>query len=594
MNDVKTFISIAKKIFIILDKKQKKQVLFVLGIIIIAAGFEMLGISCILPFVQAVSNPSGIEDKAYIKIIIGIFGITDSKQLLLIIGVGIIIVYLIKNLVLTFSSFVQIKFKTKLYINLSTLLMQSYMQQSYEFFTNANSAEILNGISVDASTVHNIVELMMKMVAELFTAIFIGIFMLHTDAFMALGIMFIVAFCCLLIMCLIKKEISKAGIASRAANMESNKRILQSIQGIRDILLKRKTSFFMRTFIEAREKDGSARVLYGFLSILPERIIEFFCVGGIISIVLIRIAIGADMSSFISSLAIFAVSAFRIMPSISRISGYLSGVIFARPGLEAAYTNICAAKAYTKEQSEELESGELQKNLEFHREIIVSRCTWNYESGSIPVLDEADMIIKRTDCIGIIGESGSGKSTLINMLLGLYKPKSGRITMDGYDIFRIPDAWSRIMGYVPQNVYLLDDTIRANVAFGYAKEEIDDKRVWKALEQANLSTYIKTLSNGLDTRVGEMGVKLSGGQRQRIAIARALYDDPDVLILDEATSALDNETEQSIMEAINRFNRVKTVIMVAHRLTTLKDCNRIYEVRNGKIIERADFKQKEG
>jgi ABC-type bacteriocin/lantibiotic exporter with double-glycine peptidase domain len=255
-----------------------------------------------------------------------------------------------------------------------------------------------------------------------------------------------------------------------------------------------------------------------------------------------------------------------------------------RPSLEAAYDNLLEADRYQKEIAE-LENKDVIK-LTFDSEIKVNSISWRYQDNLPLVLENLDLDIKKGESVALIGESGAGKSTLADILLGLLKPEKGTVTVDGTDIYTIQSSWSRMIGYVPQIVFLIDDTIRKNIAFGIPDDEIDDNKVWQAIEQAQLTATVNSMEKGLDSIVGERGIKLSGGQRQRIAIARALYHNPEIIILDEATSALDNETESAVMEAIDALHGKKTLIIIAHRLSTIQNCDKIYEIKDGKAIYR--------
>ena len=270
-------------------------------------------------------------------------------------------------------------------------------------------------------------------------------------------------------------------------------------------------------------------------------------------------------------------AAYRLLPSLNKFSNGINRIIFLYPSLDTAYENICDAKR--RRQPKET----AENKLTFNDSINVQNVVWQYYDSERKILDDISLEIKKGDSVAIIGESGAGKTTLGDMLLGLYKPMKGKITVDGQDVSSSPKQWSEIISYVSQTVYLLDGTVRDNVVFGY--REVDEDRIWSALEQAQLKEFVKNLPEGLDTVVGEAGVRFSGGQRQRIAIARALYSQPDVLLLDEATAALDNDTEADVMEAIESFKGRKTLIIIAHRLSTIKNCNKVYEVKNGNIVD---------
>ncbi|MBR5359495.1 MAG: ATP-binding cassette domain-containing protein, partial [Lachnospiraceae bacterium] len=328
---------------------------------------------------------------------------------------------------------------------------------------------------------------------------------------------------------------------------------------------------------------------YAWISALPERVIEAFCVSGIIITVLIRLGMGVDANEFVPSMAVFAMGAFRLLPSIARTTGFINNFVYYRQYVDATYENISAARAFQREQ-EKLEMstdgiiGDTVDTIEFQRDIKVCDISWKYPEGKDNVINGLSITINKGEAVGIIGESGSGKSTLADILLRLYRPQDGAVMVDDINLDSIPRAWSKMIGYVPQMVFLVDDTIRENVIFG--ADDPDDDKVWAALEKASLASFVRGLPEGLDTVVGERGIKFSGGQRQRVAIARALYADPQIMILDEATSALDNETEEAVMEAIDSLAGTMTLIIIAHRLTTLKSCNRIFEITGGKAVER--------
>ena len=320
------------------------------------------------------------------------------------------------------------------------------------------------------------------------------------------------------------------------------------------------------------------------------QIIESMCVAVLMGIICIRIAMGADMTTFIPKLSVFAVAAFRLLPSVSRMSRYTNGIIFYNPFLQSAYENLKEIDQYDKDVRSGQSESEKEKNdnryIPFNDEVRISHIDWKYSRSEKMILSDLSLSIHKGQAIGLVGASGAGKTTLADILLGLLKPKKGTVYVDGMDIFQYPKQWSKIIGYVPQSIFLSDDTIRNNVAFGHAPSEINDNDVWNALREAQLEEYIKSLPEGLDTQVGERGIKFSGGQRQRIAIARTLYNNPEIIVLDEATSALDNETEKAVMESIDALQGYKTLIIVAHRLTTIRHCDKIYEIANGKAIER--------
>ena len=357
----------------------------------------------------------------------------------------------------------------------------------------------------------------------------------------------------------------------------------------KDIKVMQRSDSFTRYFRLATQKVTKSTIVYSTITSLPEKIIETVCISGIIGIVCARLQMGVNVMTFIPQLSVFAVAAFRILPSISKCAGYFQTLVFYRPSMEAAYKDMKAFNEYEENFQEyyALEEKRLfQKqitieNFKFTRELEIDSINWQYEESDELVLKELSLTIHKGEAVAFIGPSGSGKTTLADIILGLLQPTHGKVYVDGVDIYAIPKVWSKIIGYVPQSVFLIDDTIRANVTFGLSAEMITDEAVWEALDKAQIKDYVKSLPEGLDTLVGERGIRFSGGQKQRIAIARAIYHDPDILVLDEATSALDGETENAVMEAIDHLHGKKTLIIIAHRLSTIKNCDTIYEIRNG-------------
>jgi ABC-type multidrug transport system fused ATPase/permease subunit len=286
-------------------------------------------------------------------------------------------------------------------------------------------------------------------------------------------------------------------------------------------------------------------------------------------------------------LATFALAAFRILPSIGKISAGFNQLIYSCPALNATYNNLQEVANFKKRTRIQPQAiGNREEKLAFREKIEIKDITWQYPNSDKIVIEDLSLTIPKGKSVALIGESGAGKSTLADILLGLLVPEQGDILVDGVSVYREMDSWKRTVGYVPQAVFLTDDTIRHNIAFGIAEQDIDEKKIERAVRQAQLEQTIKELPNGMDTILGERGIRFSGGQRQRVAIARALYNDPDILILDEATAALDNNTENAVMEAIDALHGYKTLVIIAHRLTTIRNCDEIYEIGDGKAVRR--------
>ncbi len=584
MKDLHTLKTMLCHLMVILDKKQKQKMVGMLFIILIGSLFELLGVSSMLPFIQALLTPEELMAKQYIHFAMDLFGVYEAHSVLLMVGIGIILIYLIKNLYLAFSIYLQNAYSNNTRRQLSTLMLRSFVSRPYSFFVENGSGVILRGVKEDVQGFYLVVLNIFRIASEGFVVIVVAAFLFITDMMLATGVLVVGLACMLIIVLGVKKMMTRLAIINRNSAEALGKIVVEANNGIKDIMVFNRRDIFVNDYDMAYEEYNVANTKSAFISEMPERIIEAFCISGIIVTVLIRLNSGVDPAQFVPKMSVFAMGAFRLLPSISRLTGYMSMLIYSRPMLEATYENIVAAREYMKKSDMAVLGEHDTADRRFEDNISIRNIDWQYPQGKSKVLDGLEMTINKGEAIGIVGESGSGKSTLADLLLRLYKPQAGGIFMDGIDVSSIPDTWSRVLAYVPQTVFLMDDTIRANVAFGL--KDVCDEDIWEALRKASLDEFVKSLPDGLDTVVGERGVKFSGGQRQRIAIARALFIDPQIMILDEATSALDNETEEAVMEAIDSLAGSVTLIIIAHRLTTLRNCNRIYEIINGKAVER--------
>lgn len=580
-----------KQLNYVLDSRQKRSSIWFFVCMILTSALELLGVSAIYPFLQMMLAPEGVRGKWYIKWIYYWNPDISDQSALVLLGVMIIFIYIFKNVFMIVSAYVRVSFATKFQRDLSVNTLTTYLQHPYQFFLDTNSSEIIRGIGSDVGGVYQILLNFFMLLTDGLTVIALGIFLFVSDAFMTVAAMTL-AFVCLAATLLgFKNKMKKAGINARAASALKSKYGYQTASGIKEIMVLDRKQEFVDLYHEAANLEQKALVTSGVIEACPDRILEGVCIGGIIGLVCIRIIGGMELNSFIPVLGSFAMAAFKILPSISKVSTRVNFIVYYQESLQGAYHNLKEATEYKSERQqcvpvEAKESIEGIENIRFMHEVKVDRVTWKYLNAKENVLEDTKLTIKKGESVALIGSSGAGKTTLADIIMGLLKPQSGTIYMDGIDIFTIPHQWARIIGYVPQSVFLIDDTVRSNVAFGLKKDEIDDEKVWEALRQAQLKEFVEALPHGLDTIVGERGVKFSGGQRQRIAIARALYENPDILVLDEATSALDNETETAVMESIDALQGSKTLIIVAHRLTTIRNCDVIYEIKDGMAVRR--------
>ncbi len=506
----------------------------------------------------------------------------------MILCIFIIIVYLVKNAATLACKYYQNAYAAAFQREVATSILASVLKRKYEYFVNTNSTLISQHIHGDTFATYNVLLNMFEFLAEVLSVTLIGIYLIFTDWLVATAALCLAFGSFLVIIIAFKKKLKVAGKRMTIVAAEQTKASYQAIYGIKEISVKNRRDYFVDKFENASRDVERITVLNNFLAACPDRILEGICIGGFIGIACVRIVLGSEPTTFIPVLGAFAMGAFKILPSISKMSTRINNIIFNQSRLANCYNNLEEVRQLEDEQRGISIDGfnSYDKVITFSNKIVIKDVNWKYQASEHWVLKGLNLEIKKGEAVALIGISGAGKTTLADVILGLLHPQKGQVLMDGHDIKTIPNSWCRNIGYVPQAVYLTDDSIRANVAFGIPNENVNDAQVWEALEQAQLSDYIKCLPNGLDTIVGERGLKLSGGQRQRIAIARALYDNPEILILDEATAALDTETETAVMNSIDSLLGRKTLVIIAHRLTTIRNCDRVYEIVNGKAVER--------
>lgn len=574
----------------IIPVKYLKRIPLLFGVMVLSSLLEMLGIAVVMPFMTTLTDYEELKHKWYAIIIMKSFGIEDFYSLLLIMGLLVVAIYVLKNIALIVTRNYQNVFQCSVQSAMSTEMLEHCTMRPYSFFLGVNSSELLTNIFNDGNNVYNILGAFMALVSESLTVLLIAIFIFATDPIMAIGLLVLAAICVYIIVFGFKKLSINSGIKHRESYRKMYQDAMQTVGGIKEIDVTGRGKYFITKFDSNRKKFRDAQIIGNFLNLIPERIVETLFISGIILVLVFRVRWGMDASSSIVTLSAFAVAGYRLLPSINKLSTNMTNLIYYQPSLEASYNNIIGARKAEDERlkymREHASDEEKVKDKRFEKSIKVSNVIFAYNTESPNVLNKLSLEINKGKAIALIGESGAGKSTLSDIILGLLMPQAGSVFMDGIDIFTIPTKWNQIVGYVPQSVYLLDATIRENIAFGVDISEISEEKVWQALSKAQLDEYIKSLPDGLDTFVGERGVRLSGGQRQRIAIARALYNDPDILILDEATSALDNETEKAVMESIDALHGHKTMVIVAHRLSTIAGCDEVYEIKAGKAIKR--------
>lgn len=580
MTNIKTFFLMFKELIDILNKKQKKDGICLMLLLMVVSLLEMLGVGVIVPFIIAMLDPETLMKSQHIAPIIRKLHINEQWEFICIVALVIVFVYIFKNLFIIMVNFFQSNYRNNLEKDLNVTMLTAYMKHPYIYFVNTNSANIIGGVNNDMANVASVVDGYSTVFSEGLNAIAIGIFLIYLSPFIAISLLFIAGLTALMIILGLKKKVGQCGEQAREAFAEKYRDINCVIGGIKEITVAHKRDFFVNKFDTSAQKAAKNNTRYLWFSKLPSRMIEMIFILGLVVVVIISLGNTKSNLGFITQLGAVGVAAVRILPSISTLTNAMNSLIYLRPSLEEAYKNI--KETEKKTVVVEQQDGE---DYKFTDKLEIDGVSWRYKENLPWVLKDLSLQIRKGEAVGIVGSSGAGKTTLADVLLGLYTPQEGHILLDGRPIVE-GRSWAKMIGYVPQTVYLVDDTIRNNIAFGVEEKWIDDKKIWEVLDRAQMSKTVHGLREGLDSMVGEKGIKLSGGQRQRIAIARALYHDPEIIVLDEATSALDNDTEQAIMEAIDALQGQKTLIIIAHRITTIRKCNRIYEIVDGKAYSR--------
>ncbi len=572
----------------ILTPQQKSYGVVVLLCSLIGAGFETLGVSIIYNLVQAMVRPEDLFDHPALGPVLKLFGVSTPTGAVWMTCILAAVLYIVKNIYLIFLIWLRNKYACKIRRELSIRIIQSYMHREYPFFLKVTTGELLQCSRADVDGVYNIVNQFFKLIIDAATTLFIFAYIIYTDAAMALCVIALGILCLVLVTGIFRKRVTVMGRRSRESKAILNQYLLQSYNGIKEIMVKRIQPFFITSYKKEYLRYQKTQIDSNIAKESPANLIEAVCVSGIMIALGFRMSGMTNAVEFVPKLAAFALAAFRILPSLGKISSSFNAVVYRTASLDKTWHTLKEVEAEDTEREKRIPITETEADLakRFETELILKDVSWQYEGIERNVLDHLNLTIRKGSSVGIMGPSGAGKTTLMDVILGLLKPQNGSITVDGRDIHEIPTAWAHMIGYVPQTIYMTEDTIRNNVAFGMYPEEIDEEQVWRALKQAQIDDFVRGLPKGLDTNVGERGVRFSGGQRQRIAIARALYYDPDILVFDEATSALDNETEAAVMESIDSLQHSKTLIIVAHRLSTLKNCDEIYEIRNGIASQR--------
>lgn len=571
------------KLGYIFTAKDKRKIALLLVAVVIGSFLELLGVTIFMPFINIISNPQTIQRTWYLKLFYDGLHFSSTKNFMIALSCAIIAVYLIKNIYLIVEKNCIYKFSYSTQMRLSTRLLETYMKEPYTFHLNKNIASLQRTIQEDTGRFMQVILYFMELATELVVCLVLGIYLLFVSKSITIIVVsLLVVFVGTFLACT-RRYSNQLGRDNQVYQGKIYQWMNQALGGIKEIKILERDSFFVDEYQKYYAKFARGLRLSRTISILPKYLVEAVAITGLLIAIIVKMTFGeADLIYYIPQLTVFAVAAFRLMPCVGRINEYATNMLYAFPSVDLIYKDLVEIEDYVEKQDHEVAEKWNLKNA-----IEVKEVTYYYPDTEEPVIDGASLTIQKGKTVAFIGASGAGKTTMVDIILGLLVPQKGVVMADEINVHEKPKTFHAQIGYIPQVIYLSDDTIRNNIAFGVKEAQIDEAAVQAAVEKAQLTEFINSLPHGLDTIVGDRGVRLSGGQRQRIGIARALYHDPEILVLDEATSALDNETESAVMEAIDHLQGLKTMIIIAHRLTTIRNVDKIYEVGEGKVRERS-------
>lgn len=575
-----------KKLSSILDRQQKIKILGLTVLILIGGILETIGISLIVPLLSAILDEQSFATNSIVMWVMELLGIQNIRVFIYLLLFGLIFMYIFKCAYLIGLTYVQARFVNRNRARSTTNLLSQFLHRPYEYYLYAETSTIVRTIYGDMDNISNLLLQVMGLVSEIVICLFLGGFLLLVDFKMMCMVVGLLLLVTIFNSKVIKPRLNRVGDGARDEQAGMYKWILQSASGIKDVKVANKEAYFTGCYRESVEGYGRYQTKYNVYTNMPRLLIESIAIIAILLYLALSMLMGVDLTSMVPAISAFALAAMRLLPSVNRVNTYIANIAYYESALNYIYENV---DTDALSRQEELDAYRLANPnmtpITLDKEIELSNITFAYPNTDKKIFDGADMKIPVGKSVGVVGPSGSGKTTIVDVLLGLLEPQNGTITSDGTNIMENYEAWLSHVGYIPQTIYMLDDSIRNNIAFGVKEEDIDDARVWEVLEQAQMKEFVEQLPDKLDSQIGERGVRISGGQRQRLGIARALYHDPELLIFDEATSALDNDTETAIMEAIDTLHGQKTMVIIAHRLRTIENCDMIYEVKDGKVSQ---------
>ena len=565
------------RLSVLLTARERRQAAALFGLMMVGAMLEMLGVGAIPAFVTLLSDPTGLDRLPAAQRLAVWLGADTPERLVIVGAVALFVLFAVKNLYLVALSWVQARYVYNRQVAVAQRLLWRYLRAPYTFHLQRNSAELLRASNQDAMEVvgSGLIPLLTLAMEALTVTAVLGL-LLYFEPLTSAVAFTILGGSTAIFLRVLRRRTLRYGQQMHESRLGMLKAVNEGLGGIKVTRVLGRERDFFDAFAGASATYSRTGRMRQVLMEVPRLFLETAGIGGLLGVAVLLSWQGRPATALVPTLALLAVAVVRMIPSFNRITNALNSIRYGRAAIDAVYHDLTVEMPGETPQAEA---------IPLRDAIRLDGVTFTYPGSDTPSLSGVTLTVRRGESVGFVGPTGSGKTTLVDLVLGLLAPDEGRVTVDGVDIRGRERAWQRNVGYVPQDVYLTDDSIRRNVAFGIAEADIDDAAVWRAVDAAQAREFVDRLPEGLATLVGERGVRLSGGQRQRLGIARALYHDPAVLVLDEATSALDHETEAAVMDAVEHLRGERTILMIAHRLTTVEACDTVVLLRSGRLAE---------
>jgi ABC-type multidrug transport system fused ATPase/permease subunit len=581
-----------RKLLAVMDRRDRLELWLLLVVMIVVAFVEMAGVASIMPFMAVVANPEVIHTNRLLSTAYEGLGFDSERVFLIFTGLLAFGLLVFSNVVKAASYWLAQRYDNRLYCTLARRLLSNYMARPYVFFLGRNTAELGKNILHEVSIVIGGVLSPCKIIlSSSLVCIAIMVLLIIVNPLVALAIVIVLGSSYATIYFMVRRKLKTIGEQQVQAAAEKFKNATEALSGIKEIKILGREPTFLGRFSFYAERHSRNNVAATLIGELPRYALESIAFGGILLVVLYFLAQGQQAVQMVPLLALYALAGYRLMPAIQQLFSAFATLRANVPALDVLYRDLAPNPHDPTDPEARLQASAVARPLPFERALELSDVSFHYQGAAKPSLNNLNLVIKPNTSVGLVGPTGCGKTTTVDLVLGLLSPSTGQILVDGIEITANNQAnWQKNLGYVPQQIYISDDTVARNIAFGVPDDEIDMAAVCKAAAIANLAEFVESeLPEGYETGIGERGVRLSGGQRQRIGIARAMYRNPAILVMDEATSALDGITEEAVMDAVRNLSKRTTIILIAHRLTTVKECDVIYQLEQGAIIAQGTF-----